>query len=320
MTRIAIVHPTTLLGKELREALERSSLSPGLQVSFVSAVDEEIGVVTEFAGAATFVSRYDGRELEGCAVVFFCGEIEVERPLLAELPPGSRAVVLSLGAAQNDGGFAVAGLADAPTLDAAVWVSPHAGAIGICRVVSALRTLAVGEVRATILQGTSSRGQAGIDELFEETRSILAFTGQPKPRVFGRQIAFNLLPAVAESRSVADAVVAVLAPTAPRVHAQVIQGGFFHAVALSLDLSVGARPSVREVARMLSAEPTLELARDAVRLGPIDAAGQERILVGEIVVEPEGDHGSRISLWCVLDNLSAGGALNALALARPYLG
>jgi len=50
-----------------------------------------------------------------------------------------------------------------------------------------------------------------------------------------------------------------------------------------------------------------------VRLGPIDAAQSERLLVGEL--RPDPRHAGGYWLWATLDNLTAGGALNALAIA-----
>ena len=74
---VAVVHPTSLLAKELRERLEaRSDLCRELRL--LSLDEEEIGAVTESAGAAAFVGRLEPDSLAGVDLAFFCGDIARE--------------------------------------------------------------------------------------------------------------------------------------------------------------------------------------------------------------------------------------------------
>lgn len=315
MTRVAIVHSTTLLGKELREALGRRP-DLGLDVRLLSADEEEIGTVTEAAGAAAFVDRFDPDLLGETAVVFFCGEIERDRPLVAAMPPAPLSVLLSRGAGAGDGRIEVAGGGlDAPTSGPVV--SPHAAVVGLAHLLRALAPLQPREALVTAIQPASEYGEAGIEELFGETRDILAFGGQRKHALFGRQIAFNLLPAPAgDDQALSAQLAAALGAGAPPCRVRLLQGSAFHGVALSIELKLAKAVAPREVAGRLAADPAFETVRAAKRLGPIDAATSERILVGEVRADDEG----RVWIWAVLDNLTVGGVLNGIALAERRIG
>lgn len=320
MSRIAVVHPTTLLGKELCEGLGRIAGNRSLDVRLYSASEDEIGSVTEVGGMATIVGRYAALELEGAAVAFFCGEIAQDRPLLADVPVGTQAIVLGAGAGVEDGAVAVAGTGSAAPADARVWISPHPAVVGLARLLTAVAPLGLREASATVVQPASIRGQAGIDELFEETRAILMFTGQPKPAVFGRQLAFNLLPSRDDAERIEASLRAVFGGEAPEIRVQAIQGGMFHGTALGVDLRFDGHVTAREIARALAVDPGIESTKHAGHLGPIDGSGAEKIQVGEIRVGRGGDGSGQAWIWAVLDNLTVGGALNALALAAPWLG
>ncbi|MCZ7650761.1 MAG: Asd/ArgC dimerization domain-containing protein [Thermoanaerobaculia bacterium] len=315
MTRVAIVHPTTLLGKELREALGRRP-DLGLEVRLLSAHEEEIGTVTEVAGSAAFVDRFDPDLLGDEAVVFFCGEIERDRPLVASMPPAPLSVLLSRGAGAGDGRIEVAGSeADAPTSGAVV--SPHAAVVGLVHLLRALAPLGPREALVTAIQPASQFGEVGIEELFGETRGILAFSGERKHPVFGRQLAFNLLPAAEDDGvGLSGQVAAALGAMEPVCRVRLLQGSAFHGVALSVELRFSKPVAAREVASRLAADPAVETVRAAKRLGPIDAATSDRILVGEVRADAEG----RVWLWAVLDNLTVGGVLNGIALAERRFG
>lgn len=318
--RIAIVNPTTLLGKELCEGLGRIAGLRSLDVRLYSASEDDIGSVTEVGGEAAIVGRFSGLELEGTAAAFFCGEIAQDRPLLADLPAGTVAIVLGAGAGIDDGAIAVAGAGAPPPATARVWISPHPAVVGLARLLAALAPLGLREASATVVQPASFRGQAGIDELFEETRSILMFTGQPKPAVFGRQLAFNLLPSREDAERIEASLRTLFDGGAPEIRVQAIQGGMFHGTALGVDLRFDGHLTAREIARALTADPAFELAKHAGHLGPIDGSGAEKIQVGEIRVARASDGTGQAWIWAVLDNLTVGGALNALALAAPWLG
>lgn len=315
MNRIAIVDPTSLLGKELRERLERR---PELcrEARLLSADENEIGTLTEVAGAAAFVGRLDEESFDGVDLAFFCGGIDQDRPALALCPAATPAVVLSRGAGAVDGRFAVAGVRPESWLGQPRLVSPHPAAIALALLLGRLDELEPLRATATAVLPVSGAGQAALDELFEETRGILAFSGAPKGKHFPAQIAFNLLPAADDAGVAVEGARVALGADYPLALA-LVQGGVFHGVALALHVELGAPVAAAELRRRLARAPGVAAVRDPRRLGPVAAAGEERLLLGD--VRPSGVKGG-FWIWATLDNLIRGGALNALALAETLLG
>jgi hypothetical protein len=102
MIVLAILHPSDLQGQELKERLERR---PGWwdELRLLSTDEAEVGTLTEVRGAAAMVQRFTPEELEGVAVAFFCGSMAASRPILADLPRDTTAIVLAPEAEAGDG-------------------------------------------------------------------------------------------------------------------------------------------------------------------------------------------------------------------------
>jgi aspartate-semialdehyde dehydrogenase len=317
MSVLAIVHSTNLLGKELRESLGRGIPGPTWQeVRLLSTSEQEIGILTDAGGAAAVVQRYEPDNLEGVSVAFFCGPIAANRPALAELPPEVTAVVLSPDATLADGHPVVAGINTRPAGAAnggpSVLLSPHPAVVLLAHLLYPLAAFEPRQAVATAVLPASLHDDAGIEELFEQTRQIVAMTPRRRPQVFGAQLAFNLLPtghAEETAATVATALGAVLPAPVP-LSIQLVQGGIFHCLALSLHVACVAAPSVQAVRKALTGSPFVEPAGDPRHLGPIDAAGSDKVLLGAIRRDERG-----IWIWAAMDNLTRGGALNALEIA-----
>jgi aspartate-semialdehyde dehydrogenase len=311
VSAIAILHPTGLLGKELRETLEARH-PEWADLRLLSSREEEIGTLTEIAGAAALVGRFEPESLAGVSVAFFCGAMADNRPLLAGLPPETTAVVLSFDATVEDGRPVVAGVNTAAARDGRVLLSPHPGAVLLAHLLHPLRGLAPEEAVATLIQPASVRDDAGLEELFEQTRQIVGMTQRTPTPVFGAQLAFNVLPAPLPPGPLAAQLAAVLAGPPPAA-LQILQGAVFHSIAASLYVRFSGEPSLQSVRKALADHPALELADRPRHLGPIDAAASDKVLYGP----PRRDESrGGIWLWAVMDNLTRGGALNAVEIAE----
>jgi aspartate-semialdehyde dehydrogenase len=313
VTAIAILHPINLLGKELRETLgARHPDWP--DVRLLSTREDEIGTLTEVAGAAALVGRYEPETLNGVDVAFFCGAAEESRPLLAELPAETLGLLLSLDATPEDGLPVVAGVNGDAARGHRTLVSPHPAAVLLAHLLHPLRAFAPKEAVATVIQPASMRGQAGLEELFEHTRQIVAMTKRTPTPIFGTQLAFNVLPAVTPAEAIAAQLQSVLAGPPP-VALQVLQGSVFHAVAASLFVRCGSNPTLQAFRKALGENPVLEAADKPRLLGPIDAAASDKVIFGALRKDDAGG----FWLWAVMDNLTRGGAVNAIEIAEAVL-
>lgn len=309
MNRIAIFHPTSLLGKEVRETLERRS---GWQeIRLLSTSEDEIGTLTEVAGAAALVQAYDADGaggLDGIDTAFFCGPIAATRAVLAELPADTTAVVLSLDATTEDGVPVVAGVNDHAIRPGGVLLSPHPAVVLLSHLLHPLAGLDPQQAVATVLLPASMEGDPGIEELAEQARNIFIMSGRKPSPIFGAQLTFNVLPTALPADPLAAELAAVLGRP---VALQVLQAGVFHSLAVSLHVRLEGA-SAQAIRKALDANPHLELADDPRHLGPVAAAASEKVIYGTVRKDPGGG----FWLWAVMDNLTRGGALNAIEIAE----
>jgi aspartate-semialdehyde dehydrogenase len=314
MSVFAILHPSGLLGQELREALEGRGAA-GDEIRLLTTVEAEVGTLTELFGAAALVQRYDEGDLDRVDVAFFLGAIERNRPLLAALPAATTAVVLSPDAAAADGRPAVAGVNDEVAAPGAVLLSPHPAVVLLAHLLAPLRPFDPQRAAATLLQPASAYGQEGLDELFDQTRAILAFSPDRSQAVFGRQLAFNHYPATPGGAQLGELVRQILGGELP-LTAQLLQGGAFHGLSASLFVRFGEDPGGEALRQALERHPPLAFA-GGQSPAPVDAAASREILLGALEADPH-EPGS-YWLWAVMDNLTVGGALNALGIAETVL-
>jgi aspartate-semialdehyde dehydrogenase len=310
VSAIAILHPSNLLAKELGETLENRG-PRWTDIRLLTTREDEVGSLTEVAGAAALVQRWEPDSLEGVRVAFFCGPIEHNRPVLETLPPETAGVILSPDAAASDGVPVVAGVNTEAADSGPILLSPHPAAVLLAHLLHPLRDLAPESAVATVIQPASMRDDPGIEELFEQTRQIVAMIQRRPSPVFGAQLSFNLLPVPLPADPVADQLQAVLGGNPP-VGLQILQGGVFHSLSASLYVRLGGNPSLQAVRKALSEHPYLEVAAKPKHLGPIDAAASDKVIFGTVRRDETGG----FWLWAVMDNLTRGGALNAVEIAE----
>jgi hypothetical protein len=316
MAVVAVVHPTSLLARELRERLEaRPDLCSGLRL--LSLDEEEIGALTESAGGAAFVGRLDADSFDGVDLAFLCGERGGGSESLRMLPLHLAAVMLGPGAEESGAPPAVAGVRPETWAGQERLASPHPAAIAVVLLVEALASLEPRRAEATVILPVSEIGDPGIEELFGQTRAILAFDGAAaRPRRFPAQIAFNLLPAAEQSEEIERESRRALGRELD-LGVQVVQAGVFHGLAVSLRVELAGAADAAAVRRQLGRGYGIELARDPRKVGPVAVAGAEKLLAGAVRA---GETPGSFWIWAVMDNLVRGGALNALELGAALLG
>jgi aspartate-semialdehyde dehydrogenase len=314
MSAIAILHPANLVGKELREALE-NRMKEWREVRLLSTDAEEVGTLTEVLGAAALVQRYEPESLKDVSTVYFCGPIKKNRPLFGDVPPGAVTVVLSPDATAEDGTPVVAGVNAEPARSGVRLLSPHPALVLLAHVLAPLRAFQPVDLMATLIQPASVQGDAGIQELFEQTREIVAMIGRTPTPVYGAQLSFNLLPTASETLPL-SALLQKIVPEMPPVPLQVLQGGVFHGLSASLYVRFGGSPTPKAIRKALTANPHVEIAADPGHLGPIASAASDKVIVGTAREDAAGG----FWFWAVMDNLTRGTALNAIEIAEAVGG
>ncbi len=310
MSTLALIHPTGLIGTELRESLElRRDLWQ--EMLLLTTTDEELGTLTEVRGVAAMVTGFERGSLDGVDVTFFCGGMDESQPVLEALPPATAGILLAPDAEPQDGHPIVAGVNLETATRDQILISPHPGTVVLAHLLWPLLPFGPRRATATLLQPVSVHGKAGLDELFEQTRSILTFDPKKPHDVFAAQIAFNVTPAGPAPAHLGDQLRTVL-KTDLTLSAQTMQAGIFHGYGVSLYVRLEQDPGVEQCAQALADHPFNEIVEEPELLGPIDAAGQAEVLVGE--VQPDPGQSGGYWIWAVMDNLTCGGALNAIQI------
>jgi aspartate-semialdehyde dehydrogenase len=181
----------------------------------------------------------------------------------------------------------------------------------------------VERVVVTTFQSVSGTGAAAMDELIDQTRSVMAFR-EVKTEVYPYQIAFNLLPQIgsfteggdcSEEVKIVRETRKILEAPAMRVTATTVRVPVLrcHSEAVNVELE---RPLKSNEARaVLAAMPGVLVYDDPSRKlypMPLDAAGKDDVYVGRVREDESITNG--LNLWVVSDNLRKGAALNAVQI------
>lgn len=315
MKRIGVVHPTSLVAKEIRERLEqRTELWTELRL--LSTREEEIGTVTEVAGRATLVEPFDADEATAMDLLVLCDDREHTTPVLALLAPTVTTLVLAREATAAAGQV----LVDGVNLDGVelgqVLISPHPVVLALSRLLLPVRSLGLTSCSATILQPASFHGEAALDEVFSQTRKLLGFHPIGPGGPFGAQIAFNLLPADNEAVPDLSNQLQELIGIGPRISLQILQAGVFHGLSISACCQFEGDPGAEALRDAFEAAPGVELVDDPDELGPVLAASRDEVLVGHVRLAEEWP--GACWLWGVADHLVLEGS-NAVAICAARL-
>jgi aspartate-semialdehyde dehydrogenase len=316
VTRVGILEPTGLVGKELREQLEaRPELMTELRL--LSQRQENVGTLADVSGAAAMVQAFTPDEIESLDLLFVCD------PRTEELAAIERAakrigVIVVAPTASIPGGRPVIAGDDADDVERGeLLVSPHPAVVGLAYLLRPLRELGLEEVVATVLRPASMYDQDALEELFAQTRALLEFKRPAAGERFAHQIAFNLLAGPPDEAAVMVEQLAALLGGARRIAAHSLQYGVFHGLSLSVFCQLGSEVDVDDVIAALSGHHRIELAETPESVGPVEAATGDTVLVGEVRRAPGRPGG--FWLWAALDNLTRGGASNAVEIAELLL-
>jgi aspartate-semialdehyde dehydrogenase len=188
-----------------------------------------------------------------------------------------------------------------------------------------LDAVGLNQVTVATYQAVSGTGTKAMDELAAQTRAVIA--GEPvETNVYPHQIAFNALPhcdvfdadgstqeetkLVRETRKILSQPELPIAATCVRI--PVLRG---HSEAVWIETADPISPSAAR--ELLSRAPGVSVVDDpAANLypTPLDAAGQDQVLVGRI--RRDGSRPNGLALWIVADNLRKGAATNGVQIAE----
>ncbi len=174
-------------------------------------------------------------------------------------------------------------------------------------------------------QSVSGAGKEGMDELWEQTKSMFVHMQGVDASKFTKQIAFNVIPhidvfmddgstkeewkMVAETKKIVDPKI--------KVHATCVRVPVFvgHSEAVNIEFEEELdEDEARDILREAPGIMVVDKREDGGYTTPIECVGDYATYISRIRTDPTQDN--TLSLWCVSDNLRKGAALNAVQIAE----
>ena len=328
MYKIAIAGASTLVGRELKDALSESPLAAA---GFVLLDEEEAeGKLDQVGDEITFVQAIAPDAFDRMDFTFFCGSEDLTRKHWRDaLRAGSTVLDLS-GALDQEAGVVVrAPLLDSEAVTVDLFtpavVPAHPAALALALVMERMQQAApVRSTFATLLQPASEFGRTALDELHQQTMSLLSFQGLPR-NLYDAQAAYNLLAGLGEAAKVSLGTVearvrrhyaALSAGRWPALALQVIHAPVFHGHAFSIAIELERPVEIAVLEEALGGGHLDLVLEETDSPSNLAATGQDDVLVR---LRPElGARNStsvtRLWLWAASDNLRLQ-AQNAVACA-----
>ncbi len=174
-------------------------------------------------------------------------------------------------------------------------------------------------------QSVSGAGKEGIDELWDQTKSIYNPTDDKPAKKFTKQIAFNVIPhidvfmedgstkeewkMVAETKKIVDPSIKV---TATCVRVPVFVG---HSEAVNIEFEDFLdEDEARDILREAPGVMVIDKRENGGYVTPVECVGDFATFISRIRQDSTIENG--LNLWCVSDNLRKGAALNAVQIAE----
>ncbi|MBU4176191.1 MAG: aspartate-semialdehyde dehydrogenase [Desulfobacteraceae bacterium] len=174
-------------------------------------------------------------------------------------------------------------------------------------------------------QAVSGTGKKAINELFDQTRSMINFIDY-KINVYPHRIAFNCLPHIdvfldngytKEEMKMVNETRKILEDDNIGVTATTVRVPVFFGHSESINIETEKHITAVEVKSLLENAPGVKVVDDPEKnVYPlaIDAAGQDLTLVGRIREDESIPNG--INMWVVADNIRKGAATNTVQIAE----
>jgi aspartate-semialdehyde dehydrogenase len=329
--RIAIVGAASLAGKELGDALSDSTFA----ASSFTLLDED-GATGKLASAGdeiSFIQPIDGNSFDAMDFVFFAGEAEVATKYWKTArKAGAGTIDMSFALEDEPGVFVRSPWVSASQaqdsgreldLETSVVVPAHPAAVilGLVTARAAAKFKVTG-LSATVLEPASQYGRVAMDELHQQTVSLLSFQKLPR-EVYDAQVAFNLLKTMGEEAKIRLATTeariqshfGALLGEAPPLVLQLIHAPVFHGYVVSIFIELAEATTLEAFELSLVGEHIDLLSKESEPPSNLSATGQDEIMVTVEAADATKAENTRFKLLVAADNLKLG-ALHAIACAR----
>jgi aspartate-semialdehyde dehydrogenase len=314
--KIAIAGASSLLGKELKDAISESTLAGA---TFTLLDDEQAqGQLDQVGDEVTFVRAIDADAFDKVDFTFFCGSENLTRKHWKDaLRAGSTVLDLS-GALDQEAGVLVrapwlAGDVGSADLFTPAIVPAHPAALALALLLERLKPAVPRFIAATLLVPASEFGRGAMDELHQQTVSLLSFQGIPRA-IYDAQTAYNLLSGMGESAQASlpslEARIrrhydALGGGRLPALALQAIAAPVFHGHTFSIAIELERPVDITALEEALGGDHVDLVLEDTDSPSNLAATGQNDVLVRlrPVLEGRNPTQATRFWLWAASDNL-----------------
>lgn len=316
--KIAIVGASSLLAKELKECLTESPLASA--TFYLFELEGAQGQLEQIGDEVTIVQKLVPGCLEGMDFTFFAGSADLTLQYWREASAAGSTILDLTAALEGHPGVLVRSSwfsdeAAAPDLLTRAVIPAAPAALALALILKQLNEIA--EVRfaaATILLPASEFGKEALDELHQQTVSLLSFQNLPRA-VFDAQIAYNTLTSFGESGSanlaraesrIRSHYAILSADRLPDLRMQAVAAPVFHGHTFSICIDLAHPIPLSSIEDALGGDHLDLVLEETDSPSNLAAAGQNDILLWlkpEPPVERLIGETSRFWIWAASDNL-----------------
>lgn len=332
--RIGIVGAASLAGKELSDELAESPLAAS-SVVLLDDEEEAAGQVTTAGEEPAFIQRIESESFERMDFVFFAGDADVTKRHWQEARRAGASIVDLTYALEQEKDVLVMSpwVTEAlgvrgrrgrePDLKTPAVVAAHPAVVMLAVVAARLSSqMELTSIAATVMEPASEHGRTAMDEMHQQTVSLLSFQSLPREQ-YDAQVSFNLLPALGTGakvklgmteRRIRSEYAGLSNGALPPLVLQMVQAPVFHGYVVSVLVELKTPATAREVEKALVGDHIDVVSEESEPPSNLSAAGQEDIMVRVMGDFDEAESGTRFWLWLAADNLKLA-ALTAIACA-----
>ncbi|HVJ15925.1 MAG TPA: aspartate-semialdehyde dehydrogenase [Polyangiaceae bacterium] len=328
MTTVAVVGATGAVGREMLRTLERRNFPAKRVVALAS--ERSAGTKLPYNGSEVVVEKLAPEAFKGVNIALFSAGATPSKEF-APIAAAAGAVVIDNSSAWRmdpDVPLCVPEVnpKSIDTRPKGIIANPNCSTIQMVVALKPLHDAArIKHIVVSTYQATSGKGQAAVDELRAQIKTIAA-GGKPEVKIFPQQMAMNVgsdwkpgtdgyseeeLKMVFETRKIMGDESIGVTPTCVRVP---VVSGHSEAVHVQFHQPMTAARAIE----LLRGAPGIVLFEGEYKPGaepqPLAAADTDPVYVGRVrndLAVP-----GAINLWVVADNLRKGAALNAVQIAE----
>lgn len=313
--RAAIVGAASLKGKEVAEMLNERNF-PAADIRLLDD-DESMGQLEAMGDEVSFIQRVRAEQFEHVDFTFFASDQESTRRSWKDARDAGSAIVDMSSALENEPGASVRSLwierergqVVPPELQPGPCITAHPVSVTLALLL--LRAQKAGAIQravATIFEPASEHGQRGMDELHQQTVSLLSFQPLPKD-VFDAQVAFNLIARYGQkSQPSLDSIEArvlrhykkIVSDNAVEPSLLLVQAPIFHGYAVALFLEMDKPVDLAEFSQALSGDHVNIPSSEDDGPSNVSSAGQGDI---QLAIKADPVNPNAVWLWAATDNL-----------------